>query len=84
LQNVLAGLQADNLATAVELANLPEQVRRFGHVKEAAVVKFRAEKARWLGLNTVKQAAWGSDPGSSLEGLTPVELTGSAPYLTLT
>jgi indolepyruvate ferredoxin oxidoreductase len=57
VEGLLAGLKADNLATAVELASLPEQVRGFGHVKEAAVVKFRAEKARLLGLNTVKQAA---------------------------
>jgi indolepyruvate ferredoxin oxidoreductase len=46
--SLLAGLNADNLANAVELANLPEQVRGFGHVKEAAVAKFRTEKARLL------------------------------------
>ncbi|MDL2357255.1 MAG: indolepyruvate ferredoxin oxidoreductase family protein [Pseudomonadota bacterium] len=48
IEALLAGLHADNLATAIELANLPEQVRGFGHVKEAAVTKFRAEKARLL------------------------------------
>jgi indolepyruvate ferredoxin oxidoreductase len=57
IEALLAGLNADNLAAAVELASLPEQVRGFGHVKEAAVAKFRAEKARLLALGKQKQAA---------------------------
>ncbi|HEU4375325.1 MAG TPA: DUF6537 domain-containing protein, partial [Telluria sp.] len=54
---LLAGLNADNVANAVELANLPEQVRGFGHVKEAAVAKFRAEKARLLAAGKQQKAA---------------------------
>ena len=48
IEALLAGLNADNHATAVALANLPEQIRGFGHVKEANVATFRAEKARLL------------------------------------
>jgi indolepyruvate ferredoxin oxidoreductase len=45
---LLGTLTADNYATAVDLATLPEKVRGFGHVKEAAVAAFRADKARLL------------------------------------
>ena len=48
IEGLLAGLKADNVANAIELANLPEQVRGFGHVKEQNVAVFRAEKARLL------------------------------------
>ncbi len=56
VESLVAGLNADNLANAVELASLPEQVRGFGHVKEAAVAKFRAEKARLLAGKQLKVA----------------------------
>jgi indolepyruvate ferredoxin oxidoreductase len=57
VEGLLSGLNADNLANAVELASLPEQVRGFGHVKEAAVAKFRAEKARLLAASKQQQVA---------------------------
>jgi indolepyruvate ferredoxin oxidoreductase len=57
IEAMLAGLSAENVANAIELANLPEQVRGFGHVKEAAVVKFRAEKARLLDAGKQQRAA---------------------------
>jgi indolepyruvate ferredoxin oxidoreductase len=57
VEGLLAGLNADNLATAVDLANLPEQVRGFGHVKEAALAKFRVEKARLLAANKQQKVA---------------------------
>jgi indolepyruvate ferredoxin oxidoreductase len=57
IEALLAGLDAGNVANAVELASLPEQVRGFGHVKEAAVAKFHAEKARLLAAGTQQQAA---------------------------
>jgi indolepyruvate ferredoxin oxidoreductase len=44
IESLLGQLNADNLATAVELANLPEQIRGFGHVKEKAVAGFRVQK----------------------------------------
>jgi indolepyruvate ferredoxin oxidoreductase len=49
IDSLLATLNADNLATAVELAQLPEQIRGFGHVKQQAVARFHSEKARLLG-----------------------------------
>ena len=45
---VLAQLNAGNYDTAVALAQLPEKIRGFGHVKEKAVAEFHAEKARLL------------------------------------
>jgi indolepyruvate ferredoxin oxidoreductase len=48
VQSLVAKLSADNHATAVDLAALPEKVRGFGHVKEKAVATFRTEKARLL------------------------------------
>ncbi|TFW22267.1 indolepyruvate ferredoxin oxidoreductase family protein [Duganella callida] len=48
VNGLLAGLTRDNHAVAVDLAALPEKVRGFGHVKEAAVATFRTEKERLL------------------------------------
>ncbi|MGK5074353.1 indolepyruvate ferredoxin oxidoreductase family protein [Janthinobacterium sp. ZB1P44] len=48
LASMLVNLTADNLATCVELASLPEKIRGFGHVKEAAVTTYRKDKARLL------------------------------------
>ena len=48
LAGLLVKLTADNLATCVELASLPEKIRGFGHVKEAAVATYRQDKARLL------------------------------------
>ncbi len=39
--SLLATLDADKLALATEIAALPMQVRGFGHVKEAAVARYR-------------------------------------------
>ncbi|MEO4048696.1 indolepyruvate ferredoxin oxidoreductase family protein [Pseudomonas sp. CAU 1711] len=44
---LLKELRPDNLRTAVALAELPEQIRGYGHVKEHAVAKVR-EQARQL------------------------------------
>nr|WP_315399590.1 indolepyruvate ferredoxin oxidoreductase family protein [uncultured Duganella sp.] len=55
---VLTGqLTVENHALAVELANLPEKVRGFGHVKEKAVAVFHAEKARLLAQFSRQRAA---------------------------
>ena len=46
---MLAGsLDAANHAAAVELANLPAQIRGYGHIKEASVEKVRAIEPRLL------------------------------------
>ena len=43
---LLATLNADNHAVAVELASLPEKIRGFGHVKDAAMVVAHEEEQR--------------------------------------
>ena len=52
IELVLKELRPDNYRTAVALAELPEQIRGYGHVKEQAVAKAREQatqlKARLL------------------------------------
>jgi len=43
--SLLDTLNADNLATAVEIAALPDKVRGFGHVKESAVAAYHEQLA---------------------------------------
>ena len=57
IENLVAALSADNHAVAVELANLPEQIRGFGHVKEKNVSLFRQAKERLLAQVANKKAA---------------------------
>jgi indolepyruvate ferredoxin oxidoreductase len=57
VESLVAGLEAHNHATAVELASLPEQIRGFGHVKEKAVAEYRARKEELLSGNIKKRAA---------------------------
>jgi indolepyruvate ferredoxin oxidoreductase len=57
IEALLPSLNGANHATAVELANLPEQIRGFGHVKEKAVEAFRVRKAELLSGNIKKRAA---------------------------
>ncbi|MES2322105.1 MAG: indolepyruvate ferredoxin oxidoreductase family protein [Pseudomonadota bacterium] len=57
IEALLAKLTPESHTVAVELANLPEQIRGFGHVKEKNVAVFRTEKARLLGGNTTQRAA---------------------------
>nr|WP_229417655.1 indolepyruvate ferredoxin oxidoreductase family protein [Pseudoduganella buxea] len=45
---LLAGVTADNYDQAVAIAALPEKIRGFGHVKEAAVATYHADKVRLL------------------------------------
>src|SRR5262249_11910642 len=59
ISSALGKLTADNLALAIELASLPEQIRGFGHVKLAAVQKVRA---RWRQLEQALYA--GSGPAA--------------------
>ena len=44
--DILGALDARTHATAVALARLPQQIRGFGHVKEAALERVRAEEAK--------------------------------------
>ncbi len=48
VQSLLVGLTPETLARAIELASLPEKIRGFGHVKEAAVARYRTEMASGL------------------------------------
>jgi len=53
VEELLAGLSLDQLAQAVEIARLPEDIRGYGHVKERHLA---AVRQRWGGL----LAAWRS------------------------
>jgi indolepyruvate ferredoxin oxidoreductase len=61
LDELMERLDADNHATAVELARIPAQIRGFGHVKEANVKRAKAAEAalleRWRSPSAVLQAA---------------------------
>ena len=46
VKRLAAGLTADNLAASVAIAEIPEQIRGFGHVKAAAMAEAAAERAR--------------------------------------
>ncbi len=48
LDRLLAGLSPATLGTAVQLAALPQQIRGFGHVKQASVVAANREEQRLL------------------------------------
>ena len=52
VERMLAGLTADNLALAAEIASVPEHIRGYGHVKEAHVHKAKARETELL-------AKWG-------------------------
>jgi indolepyruvate ferredoxin oxidoreductase len=60
IEEVLAGLTADKLPLAVEIAKLPEDIRGYGHVKErhlaAARVKWAGLMARWRAPAVAKAA----------------------------
>jgi len=48
LEEILAHLSRDNHAAAVELAALPLEIRGFGHVKQAALVRVKAKQTMLL------------------------------------
>jgi len=48
INTVLGKLSAPNLAVAVALASVPEEIRGYGHVKEAALLKARERQADLL------------------------------------
>ena len=45
---LLAGLDADKLPLAVEIAKLPQRIRGFGHVKERNALVAHEERARLM------------------------------------
>jgi len=54
---LLAELDAGNYRTAVALAEIPEQIRGYGHVKEAALAKAREQAAQLKARMTVSEIA---------------------------
>jgi indolepyruvate ferredoxin oxidoreductase len=48
VQRLAANLRAETLPTATELANLPDMVRGFGHVKAASIARYEARRAELL------------------------------------
>lgn len=61
VEELLRGLNASNLALAVEIARIPEEIRGYGHVKErhlaAARPKWAALMSRWRDAGAQRQAA---------------------------
>ncbi|MCW5667724.1 MAG: indolepyruvate ferredoxin oxidoreductase family protein [Piscinibacter sp.] len=61
IEELLAGLNAENLPLAVEIARIPEEIRGYGHVKArhlaAARPKWAALQARWREGAGARQAA---------------------------
>lgn len=61
VRTLVAGLDASRLALAVEIASIPEQIRGYGHVKEAHLKKAKAREAellaRWNNPLSAVQAA---------------------------
>jgi indolepyruvate ferredoxin oxidoreductase len=58
VRELIAGLSADNRALAIELANLPDGIRGYGHVKEN---NLNAVRAKWATL----LAKWRSPHGGA-------------------
>jgi indolepyruvate ferredoxin oxidoreductase len=48
IEAMLPSMTRGNLGLAVEIASLAEQIRGFGHVKRAAVERFRGARAELL------------------------------------
>ena len=48
IERILAGLNADNHALALEIARLPEQIRGFGHVKERHIKAAQSRREQLL------------------------------------
>jgi indolepyruvate ferredoxin oxidoreductase len=46
LAKLLSGLTPERLGTAVKIASVPQQIRGFGHVKDASLGPAKAEEKR--------------------------------------
>ena len=57
IEQLVGNLTAETLETAIAVANLPEKVRGFGHVKEKAMQAYQLEKASLLNQPTKRVAA---------------------------
>jgi indolepyruvate ferredoxin oxidoreductase len=61
IEEVIAGLRAENHTLALEIASLPEQIRGYGHVKErnlaAARTRWSELLAKWRNPQSAQRAA---------------------------
>ena len=57
LEYLLKELNADNYRTAQALAELPEQIRGYGHVKERSLAKIREQSSQLKARMAVSQIA---------------------------
>ena len=61
VDELLAGLSPQNLDLAVKLASIPDDIRGYGHVKDAHLRKAKAKEAdllaQWRNPEAMKQAA---------------------------
>ena len=57
MEEIVSRLTPQTHAIGVELARVPEQIRGFGHVKEAHVTRAESSKAALLGQLRNPQAA---------------------------
>jgi len=57
LDRLLAGLTPERLPLAVKIASVPDAIRGFGHVKEAAMVAAKADEAKLWAQWDAKQAS---------------------------
>jgi indolepyruvate ferredoxin oxidoreductase len=65
LETLLAGLTAQRLPLAVQIAQVPQSIRGFGHIKDASVATAKAEEAKlW--------AAWEAAPSTGASDDSPV------------
>ena len=48
IEEIIKRLDVDNHALAVEIASLPERIRGYGHVKQAAIIEARQCEAELL------------------------------------
>jgi indolepyruvate ferredoxin oxidoreductase len=56
LDRLVAGLTHERLALAVKIAEVPQQIRGFGHVKDASVGPAKAEEAGlWAQWETARE-----------------------------
>ncbi|MBP9756877.1 MAG: indolepyruvate ferredoxin oxidoreductase family protein, partial [Phenylobacterium sp.] len=49
LDRLLAGLAAEKMPLAVQIAQIPQQIRGYGHIKDASVTKAKAQEAALWG-----------------------------------
>ncbi|MDO8801068.1 indolepyruvate ferredoxin oxidoreductase family protein [Phenylobacterium sp.] len=45
IDKILAGLSSEKMPVAVQIAQIPQQIRGYGHIKDASVTKARAQEA---------------------------------------